>query len=289
MSGRQVVQRLLQKNIQASQYLMGIGSGAGVFSSGEQVIIDVLQEIRPEPYCILDVGSNKGQFVELCLTHIGTDKFEIHCFEPGKETFNILVQNTKGDARIRLNNIGIGKECGSKTLYSDKPGSGLASLTKRKLDHFGITMDRSEQIDLNTIDNYCSECRIQNIDLLKLDIEGHELDALSGATRMFDRDLVSIVTFEFGGCNIDTRSFFQDFWYFFSQFKMKIYRITPSRYLHAIESYGEMDEQFRTTNFVAIKTSNETRMKIQGAIPDRQTSRLAECVDNSETCASAKW
>lgn len=252
-SGRRYIQKLLLKNIQTSQYLMGIGSGAGVLSSGEQVIIDVLQETRQEPYCICDVGSNKGQFLELVLTHIDTDKFEIHCFEPAKETFNILVQNAKRDARIRLNNIGIGKECGPKTLYSDKPCSGLASLTKRKLDHFGITMGRSEPIEIRTIDSYCSEYQIQKIDLLKLDIEGHELDALSGATWMFNHGLISIVTFEFGGCNIDTRSFFQDFWYFFLQFKMKIYRTTPSRYLHAIESYTEIDEQFRTTNFVAIK------------------------------------
>jgi hypothetical protein len=88
-----------------------------------------------------------------------------------------------------------------------------------------------------------------------MDIEGHELDALSGAKRMFDNKSIDIVAFEFGGCNIDTRTFFQDFWYFFSGINMRIYRVTPSGYLYRIDSYKEIQEQFRTTNFVAMSNS----------------------------------
>jgi len=108
---------------------------------------------------------------------------------------------------------------------------------------------------VSTIDDYCSENAIKHIHLLKIDIEGHELDALAGARRMFDKKSIDIVTFEFGGCNIDTRTFFQDFWYFFSEINMKIFRITPSGYLHPIESYKEIHEQFRTINFIAISNT----------------------------------
>jgi hypothetical protein len=128
----------------------------------------------------------------------------------------------------------------------------MAYLTKRRLDHFGIYFNKSEKVEINTIDNYCSENAINHIHLLKLDIEGHELDALDGARKMFDKNSIDIVTFEFGGCNIDTRTFFQDFWYFFSGINMKIFRITPSGYFYPIESYKEIYEQFRTTNFIAM-------------------------------------
>jgi hypothetical protein len=63
---------------------------------------------------------------------------------------------------------------------------------------------------------------------------------------------IDIVTFEFGGCNIDTRTFFQDFWYFFDEANFKILRITPSGYLNPLQSHKEIDEQFRTTNFIAV-------------------------------------
>jgi len=231
---------------------MGIGSGGGVLSSGEQAIFYVLTQRLKPPYCIFDVGSNKGQFLQLILDNIETDDFSIHCFEPGHETFKILAESSKEDKRIKLNNIGIGKEKGQAVLHFDSVGSELASLTKRKLDHFGIDFNKSEKVEISTIDNYCSENAINHIHLIRIDIEGHELDALAGAKRMFDTKSIDVVTFEFGGCNIDTRTFFQDFWYFFSEINMKIFRITPSGYLYPIESYKEMHEQFRTINFIAV-------------------------------------
>ncbi len=259
MSGNPLMQTVLEKNIQASQYLMGIGSGGGVSSSGEEIVFELLQQKIQSPYYIFDVGSNKGQFLKLILSNIKTEDFQIHCFEPGHETFQILTKSSAPDPRIKLNNIGIGKELGEAQLHYNDVGSGLASLTKRKLDHFNIDFNKSEPILIDTIDNYCSKNNIDRIHLLKIDIEGHELDALAGARKMFDRKSIDIVTFEFGGCNIDTRSFFQDFWYLFGELNMKIFRITPSGYLHPVESYKEIHEQFRTTNFVALMDENHLR------------------------------
>jgi FkbM family methyltransferase len=252
VSGNHLIQSLLERNVLRSQYLMGIGSGSGVSSSGEQAIFQVLQQrIRP-PYCIFDIGSNKGQFLQLILDSISVKDFSIHCFEPGHETFAVLVQASKKDKRIKLNNIGLGKEKSEAVLHYDSAGSGLASLTKRKLDHFNIDYNKEEQVEIDTIDNYCSENAIDHIHLLKIDIEGHELDALAGAKEMFASKSIDIVTFEFGGCNIDTRTFFQDFWYFFYEANFRILRITPSGYLYPLKSYKEIYEQFRTSNFIAI-------------------------------------
>ena len=231
---------------------MGIGSGGGVSNSGEKAIFNILREKFEPPYCIFDVGSNKGQFLQLALDNMKIDNFSVHCFEPGRETFKMLAENSKGNEKIKLNNIGIGKEKGEAILHFDSAGSGLASLTRRRLDHFNIYFEKSEKVEINTIDNYCMENAINHIHLLKLDIEGHELDALAGARNMFDTKSIDIVTFEFGGCNIDTRTFFQDFWYYFNEINMSIYRITPSGYLYPLQSYKEIYEQFRTINFIAI-------------------------------------
>jgi len=251
VSGNRFIQDVLEKNVQALQYLMGMGSGSEVLSSGEQVIVDVLKQKCKSPYCIFDVGANKGQFLGLILDNI-KGNCSVHCFEPGRRTFEILVESFKEDRRIRLNNMGIGKEKGQSVLYFDRESSGLASLTQRRLNHLGIDFNRSEKVEITTIDDYCLENAINHIHLLKIDIEGHELDALAGARRMLAAKSIDIITFEFGGCNIDTRTFFQDFWYFFSEIHMKIFRITPSGYLHPIGSYKEIYEQFRTTNFIAI-------------------------------------
>lgn len=255
MSGNRFMQDVLGKIVQASQYLMGIGSGTSVLSSGEQVIFHVLRQKARPPYCILEIGSNKGQFLELILDQLAGNDLSVHCFEPGRESFKILEASFKADRRILLNNMAIGKEKSEATLYYNNAGSELASLTRRRLDHFGIEFTASEVIKIDTIDNYCKDKAVNHVHLLKLDIEGHELDALAGARNMFDTKSIDLVAFEFGGCNIDTRTFFQDFWYFFREVHFRVFRITPSGYLYPIESYKEIYEQFRTTNFIAIANS----------------------------------
>ncbi|MFH1671869.1 MAG: FkbM family methyltransferase [Pseudomonadota bacterium] len=251
ISGNKFSQKLLHKRIKSSQFLMGIGSGSNVNYSGEKAIFDVLSNKCKTPYCIFDVGANKGQFLGLILRNLAGDDFDVHCFEPSATAFHSLKENSPEDERITLNNIGLGKAKSEMLLHYDNPGSGLASLTKRKLYHYDIDFSKSEKVLIDTVDNYCQEKGVKRINLLKIDVEGHELDVLAGASNMFNSKLVDIVTFEFGGCNIDTRSFFQDFYYFFQDVGMKISRITPSGYLYPIDSYKEICEQFRTTNFLA--------------------------------------
>lgn len=253
VSGYAMIQRLLEKCAHICNYLMGIGSGGAVSSSGERVIFDLLKKSVHNHYCIFDVGANKGQFLELALLNLAGKDFYIHSFEPGANAFSELEKTHSKNARVTLNHVGLGADCGDAVLHYDVSGSGLASLSKRRLNHFGIDFGMQEIVQIRSIDNYCEEHQISKIDLLKIDVEGHELDVLAGARNLLDRGCVEIVTFEFGGCNIDTRTFFQDFWYYFHEKNFEIFRITPSGYLSKISTYKETLEQFITTNFIAVK------------------------------------
>lgn len=251
LTSTQKILKILERIIIALLNYVGIGSGAGVNNSGEKVVFELLKRKISPPYCLFDVGSNKGQYLNLSIREMNDQDFNIHCFEPGKETFEILEKATI-DKRVKLNNIGLGKQNEEKLLHYNNAGSGLASLTKRRLDHFDIDFGQSETVSIKTLDKYCEENEVKHINLLKIDVEGHELDVFEGASNMFGQDSIDIITFEFGGCNIDTRTFFQDYWYFFLDKGYSIYRVTPSGFLYKIEMYKEIYEQFRTTNYVVI-------------------------------------
>jgi FkbM family methyltransferase len=252
ITGTKFSQRLLSHNMRLSQFFMGIGSGGDRRTSGEQVAFDLLKRNVEQPLTIFDIGSNQGQYLSLVENNFQNFDFQIYCFEPNSVAFERLENRFGEEPHIFLNNIAISDHIGKSALWYDKSGSELASLAKRDLEHRNITFTNSEEVQTDTIDHFCFTKNVGRINLLKLDIEGFEFKALSGAKKMFEQNAIDIVSFEFGASNIDTRIFFKDFWNFFNSLKMKIYRISPSGLLVEIRQYHEIHEQFRPTNFLAI-------------------------------------
>ena len=150
MTGSKIAQKYIVRKIRKSQILAGIGSAGSVENSGEKAILEKLKSIKQDTYCLFDVGANKGDFTKLILDFFGNEMFEIHSFEPSKASFELLSNNIKSD-KVILNNKGLGKEAGTFPFYTDFPGSGTASLTKRNLDFLGVDFDYSE--DVSTLYN----------------------------------------------------------------------------------------------------------------------------------------
>ena len=125
----------------------------------------------------------------------------------------------------------------------------MASLAKRRLEHFGIDFSQSESVEVVTLDSWASSTKVVP-SLIKMDVEGHELDVLKGGFKTLA--LAQVVQFEFGGCNIDTRTFFQDFWYLLTEAGFQIHRISEGGPIR-ISHYSEQEECFRTTNYLAVR------------------------------------
>ncbi|MHB0755365.1 FkbM family methyltransferase [Polaribacter sp. M15] len=220
--------------------------------NGELYVLKYIQEKfgKEAALTIFDVGGNVGNYSK-SLSIFFNDKATIHSFEPSKKTYQIFLETTKNIQNIIPNNFGLSNHVQNQLLYTNCDGSGLASMYQRNLDHIGISMEKSEEIALSTIDNYCEANNLQRIHFLKLDIEGHELKALNGAKKMMGEKKIDFIQFEFGGCNIDSRTYFQDF-YLLLKDNYKIYRILR-KCLFEISKYKETYEIFTTINYLAIR------------------------------------
>ena len=231
---------------------MNYGNGGDLKKSGELKVLEYVKEklIEEEKIIIFDGGSNIGNYSNI-LSDLFKNKAKIYSFEPSKKTFEKFLVNTKGKSNIIANNLGLSDKKSERLLYTNTKDSGLASVYNRNLEHFNISMNKSETIQLSTIDDYCNINKIERIHFLKLDIEGHELNAITGAQNMITAEKINFIQFEFGGCNIDSRTYFQDFFY-----KLKdnfiIYRILKDG-LFEISEYKENLEIFITANYLAEK------------------------------------
>jgi FkbM family methyltransferase len=226
------------------------GKGFGAFSIAAEVqAACALLPRRPE--VAIDIGGNVGHYAAALRARFPA--LEIHVFEPASVNVAALRERFTNDPAIRVNPLAVGRDAASATLFSDKPGSGLGSLTKRNLDHLNIPFDASEGVQVIRFDAYWRDVLHERpIDLVKLDIEGHELDALAGMGAALAA--TQAVQFEFGGANIDTRTYLRDFFALFADAGFDIHRITPAG-VQRLASYRESDECFTTTNFIAPRRS----------------------------------
>jgi FkbM family methyltransferase len=232
---------------------MGIGTGVYPEQSGEHILSDVLSKSveADKPMVIFDVGSNRGQFIDTLLKGIKSRPFQIHAFEPSKDAFSNLKKSHRHITGIIFNNFGLDNKVNDSQLYFDELSSLRASKYPLNLDHIGVNLTSSETVHFDTLDNYCKLNKIEHIDLLKLDVEGNEINVLKGGSNVLQKGLISHITFEFGGPDIDTRTSFKDIYYFLLKYNMKaLYRITPTGFLFQISGYGEKLEMYFSTNYL---------------------------------------
>ena len=139
---------------------------------------------------IFDVGANNGQSVENFKKIYPEAKF--HCFEPNPDVWNILDKNYKDNKNVVTNIIAVSDQIGTNKfhIYANSKHSSFNKLipnhqyTKERSKTFNLKESEylKKIVDVKTItlDKYCEENNIKNIDILKIDTEGSEFDVLKG-------------------------------------------------------------------------------------------------------------
>ncbi len=196
---------------------------------------------------LFDVGANRGKWTQHALA--ATKEAQIYCFEPLPALYQTLLAN-QFPRRVVCNQFGLSDETGERqmnltttSLYGRRPNpdSGPAS-------------SLTETVRLSTLDEYCAEQGVEQIDLLKLDVEGHELAVLRGGQQMIREGRIKRIQFEYGPCNIYSRVLLRDLFTFFEDQEYDVYKITP-RKLVKQRAYDPRLENFQYKNFAVLHSS----------------------------------
>ena len=224
-------------------YLQGKGYGAETVRREVKLALKLL---GAPPKLVLDIGANKGHWTKFVLADFPATV--VHAFEPQPVCAYDLEERYRGSSNVSIHRNAVSNSEATLSLFFDFEGSGLASLSQRQLGHLGIDFSKSVEVKAVVLDQFLAALDIGQIDIIKIDVEGHELAVFDGMKRILTGPTPpKIIQFEFGGCNIDTRTFFRDFYLLFAN-QYDIHRQTPVG-LTRIDKYRETDECFRTTNF----------------------------------------
>jgi FkbM family methyltransferase len=139
---------------------------------------------------VIDVGSNKGQSIEFFKSI--TDQIEIYGFEPNKKLFTKLADKYKTFKNIHLFNLGISSTNG-KLVFHENVLDETSTFEQLNFDSeylikkakiLGVKKDQlivdSYEVNVTTLDDFLKKHPNVLFDVLKIDVEGHELQALKG-------------------------------------------------------------------------------------------------------------
>jgi len=216
-------------------------------SNGE---LRFMRSVLPDCTVVFDVGANIGDWAAMAASI--NPSATLHCFEPSKPTFQRLQERVP--ANVTCNNLGLSSTGGEATLYVFSEEAGSNSLHQRK-GLGGAAQEKEEKVILDTIDGYCQRFGVRNIDLLKVDVEGHELEVFKGGKELLRRGQIKRIQFEYGGCNIDSRTLLKDFFEFFEPYGYVFHKLRP-KMLQRIARYDQRLETYQYQNWVLLSKDN---------------------------------
>ena len=196
---------------------------------------------------ILDVGANVGDYSRGILSIAPAAR--IYCFEPHPR--NVSALKSALGTRVKVVPVALGSTSGMLELfdYDGGEGSSHASLHKGVFEGIHQQPHESQFVTVTTIDDFVVQQRIDSISLLKIDVEGHELEVLRGATRVIRERKVDIVQFEFNEMNVITRVFLADFFALLPGFAF--YRLLPDGWVPITDR--PIENVFAFQNIIAVR------------------------------------
>lgn len=162
----------------------------GVFTGYESLSLRIWAHVCSKGEAVLDVGANSGIFTMLARS-VHSD-LTVVAFEPIPYNLNILKANARiNNYRIDLVEKAISNQSGACQMFV-KPDT-VNYMTSVNLNREQESETEEMTIPTISIDEYAATAGINRIDIIKLDVEGHEPQALQGALTIIERDLPSML------------------------------------------------------------------------------------------------
>tara|TARA_Y100000389_G_scaffold48597_1_gene43882 strand:+ start:5836 stop:6696 length:861 start_codon:yes stop_codon:yes gene_type:complete len=146
----------------------------------------ILRKLKKTNFLFVDAGANYGYWSVLVSSKEFNQK-KVIALEPLKSNFNFLKKNQSYNKnRFKIFNIGVGeRKKKTKIFFNDRTSNVGASILNDRKKKF------SEAIKIDKIDSILLKRKEKNF-VLKLDVEGNEINALIGSKKILKKNCLII-------------------------------------------------------------------------------------------------
>lgn len=241
---RSAVQRLGRY---AWQIVLGYENSSHDFAhNGERFLVENVAT-HTSASVLFDVGANVGDWSDMALQLC--PRAQIHAFEIAPVTQRKLQARFESTPEVVVNHFGLNADGESLELYYYPENDTLSSVVDYP---HGGSRDRLT-VHCRTGDAYVAEtlAQTQEIDLLKVDVEGAEPYVFEGFGETLKAGRIRVIQFEYGRANIITGFLLRDIYPLLEACGFVVGKLYPN-YV-AFKEYELADENFIGPNFVAVR------------------------------------
>lgn len=188
--------------------------------------LSLMRQWVTEDSIVFDIGANVGVWTVLLSKTSPTAK--VHSFEPAPNTYELMARNVSINkcANVTANNIAASDKDGTVEFEVPKGISiyGRVRPEKEGVDD-GQRFSRTDiyNVECERLSDYCARHDIENIDFMKIDVEGFELQVLKGMEELLINKKVGAIYIETMEDNhVRMGSSYREFLEFFGKVGYKI-------------------------------------------------------------------
>lgn len=141
----------------------------------DQNMLPLLKPFIPLHGVVFDIGAFIGDHTIFYSNAVG-EKGKVYAFEPSKEAFECLDYNLNYKPNTFVYNMALGNTKGFVSTNEVEDNAGMNFITESEK---GVILD--------TLDNFVENNNITQIDFIKIDVEGYELEVLKGAEKSINK------------------------------------------------------------------------------------------------------
>lgn len=173
---------LLKKIIRLTRFkLWRKGLSSGIAATVE--LENILKSINLET--VIDVGSNKGQFI-LLIEKLFPNK-TIYSFEPITEILEKQKKFFHYKKNIFFYNFALGSSPSTKEFFITKRMDSSSFFKINKIKNKNFEIQSKKNIQIFTLDEVMVNKEITKPILLKIDVQGYELEVLKGSDKILSK------------------------------------------------------------------------------------------------------
>lgn len=235
-------------------------TGRGILDPQKNGEYKLLKNIlnKKENAIVFDIGANIGSYSKSVLSANKSERLKVFSIEADPRNFSNLSKNIS-DKRVTFINCAITSKPGIIKLFIAPPDSndypGSSSIYKQE-----SISEESISVKAKTILEIKEEFKVDKITLIKIDIEGAEVEAIYGMRKLlYDRE-VDYIQLEYNQTWISAKKSMKDIFDIAQEYKYSMFRISLHE-LIPLERYTPLLDDFNFQNLLLVSPNIKLPIK----------------------------